>query len=546
MMSIRLSITSALLGGAALLCSQENPPAPPKTGSVAGTVIDEKSGEGIPKALITLRRDPEGGLGQITDSNGKFSLHDVEPGTYTLSVERDRYVLARGQTQTIDVQPGQATSDIKLKLQRTGVVSGRILDADGEPVSGVNVVVSPSRPAKGVLRRSWNAITNDRGEYRIFDIAPGEYRVSATYAPGTRDNGLHMQRRAGAAADPAGEAYPTVYYPAALDVRQSTAVVVAPGAELHGFDLQLVRALGVRVRGRIMPSGGGTPPPVFQMVTLVPVNRQDAPLAAHDLLVRDAKGEFEFSGVMPGTYRLQLETGGLNESGHMSARRILNVGVTDLEGIELTATLPAILSGRVHAPEGRKLSPGLIVMLGSREAGDNQGGGVAQVGVDGTFTIPQVTPGVYDVLIGTTGEGDDTYVHTIRIGDSDALQEGVHAGEGPLAALNIVLKANGAALECTAKDENGDTAPGAHVLVLPDAPKRQQAALFGECRTRADGTCKILGITPGEYHVFAFPSGTEIDRRDPDALQPFEKYSEAVKLAEGERKSVSLKTPKIE
>jgi hypothetical protein len=322
--------------------------------------------------------------------------------------------------------------------------------------------------------------------------------------------------------------------------------VVAPGAELHGFDLQLVRALGVRVRGRIMPSGGGTPPPVFQMVTLVPVNRQDAPLAAHDLLVRDAKGEFEFSGVMPGTYRLQLETGGLNESGHMSARRILNVGVTDLEGIELTATPPAILSGRVHAPVGRKLSPGLIVMLGSREAGDNQGGGVAQVGVDGTFTIPQVTPGVYDVLIGTTGEGDDTYVHTIRIGDSDALQEGVHAGEGPLAALNIVLKASGASLECTAKDENGEPAPAAHVLMLPDAPRRQQAALFGECRTKADGTCKILGITPGEYHVFAFPSGTEIDRRDPDALQPFEKYSEAVKLAEGERKSVSLKTPKIE
>ncbi len=87
----------------------------------------------------------------------------------------------------------------------------------------------------------------------------------------------------------------------------------------------------------------------------------------------------------------------------------------------------------------------------------------------------------------------------------DALQEGVHAGEGPLAALKIVLKANGAAVECTAKDENGEPAPGAHVLVLPDAPRRQQAALFGECRTKADGTCKILGITPGEYHVFAFP-----------------------------------------
>ncbi len=542
---IRLSIASVLLGGA-LLTGQENPAAAPKTGSVAGAVIDERSGEGIPKALVTLRRDPEGGIGQITDSNGKFTLRDVEPGTYTLAVERDRYVLARGQSQTIDVQAGQATSDVKLKLQRTGVISGRILDADGEPVAGVNVVVSSSRPPKGVVRRSWNAITNDRGEYRIFDIAPGEYRVSATYSPRTRDNGLRMQRRAGAAADPADDAYPTVYYPAALDIRQSTAVAVAPGAELHGFDLQLVRAPGVRVRGRIMPSAGGTPPPVFQMVTLVPVYQQDAPLPAHDLLVRDAKGEFEFSGVMPGTYRLQLETGGLNESGHMSARRILNVSLTDVEGIELTAGPPATLRGQVVAPEDRKLSPGLIVMLGSRDAGDNQGGGVAQVNVDGTFTMPQVTPGVYDVLIGTTGEGDDTYVHAIRIGDIDAIEEGVHAGEGPLAPLKIVLKANGATVECAAKDENGEPAPAAHVLVTPDAPRRQQAALYGECRAKADGTCKILGIAPGEYHIFAFPNGMEIDRRDPDAWKPFEKYSEAVNLAEGERKSVTLKTPKVE
>ena len=228
----------------------------------------------------------------------------------------------------------------------------------------------------------------------------------------------------------------------------------------------------------------------------------------------------------------------------MSARRILNVGVTDLEGIDLTAGPPAILSGRVVPPEGRKSSPGLIVMLGSRDPGDNQGGGVAQVGVDGAFTIPQVAPGVYDVLIGTTGEADDAYIHSIRIGDVDALQEGVRAGDGPLAALNIVVMANGAAAECTVKDENGDPAPGASVLIVPDAPRRQQAALFGECRTKADGTCRILGITPGEYHAFAFPNGTEIDRRDPDAWKPFEKSSEAVKFAEGEHKSVGLKTPK--
>jgi hypothetical protein len=161
--------------------------------------------------------------------------------------------------------------------------------------------------------------------------------------------------------------------------------------------------------------------------------------------------------------------------------------------------------------------------------------------------MQQVAPGEYDVLIGvTTGEGDDSYIHAIRIGDTDALVEGVHVGEGPLGLLDIVLKANGGAAECTVRADNGEPVPGAQVLVAPDPPRQRQPALLGQCRTQADGTCKIVGITPGEYHVYAIPAGTEIDPRDPSALKAFEKYSEAIKFAEGERKPVNLKTAQIE
>jgi hypothetical protein len=75
------------------------------------------------------------------------------------------------------------------------------------------------------------------------------------------------------------------------------------------------------------------------------------------------------------------------------------VGDSNIEGVELTPGQPRRLSGRVTAPEGRKVSPGLILVLGAREAGDTQGGGVAQVGADGAFTIPQVAPGEYDVVV---------------------------------------------------------------------------------------------------------------------------------------------------
>jgi hypothetical protein len=332
-----------------------------------------------------------------------------------------------------------------------------------------------------------------------------------------------------------------------MDARQAAVVTVEPGVELHGIDLQLVRMRGVRVRGRVTAPSGGAPANLFHMVSLVPIGQRDGPGPGHSGLISDQKGEFEFAGVMPGTYRLQVETGGFNETHRMSARRTLEVGVTDVEGIEITPGRPGTLGGRIIAPEGRKLTPGLIVMIESRDAGETQGGGMAQVGADGAFTMSQVAPGEYDVLLGVTAaEGDDTYVDAIRHGDTDALVDGLRVGEGPLAPLEIVLKANGGAAACSVTDDSGEPVPNASIMMVPDPPRQRQVALSGQCQTRADGTCKILGITPGEYHVYAFPAGAEIDRRDPDAFKPFEKYGEAVKFAEGERKPVNLKTAPVE
>ena len=538
-MCVRLLTASALLCVAGPMAGQVTPAEPAKTGSVAGVVVDGKSGDGVAKAVVILRHDQAGGIGAITDSEGKFTLHDVDPGTYLLAVERDGYVAARAQSQTVNVQVGQTTSDVKVKLLRTGAISGRILDADGDPISGVGIVVSASRAKKDTRSVKGYATTNDRGEYRVFQIAPGEYRVSATSTPRNQLDGVRIERAAKAGAAAGSEAYPTIFYPGTIDARQAAVVKVEPGAELQGFDLQLVRAHAVRVRGHIAATSGS--PALFQVVTLVPIGQPDTPGPSNSVLIRGPQGEFEFHDVLPGTYRLQVDGGGFNESNRISARRTLEVGDSDIEGIELTPGQSRSLSGRIIAPEGRKLQPGLMVELESRDAGDTQAGGVAPVGADGAFTIPRVAPGEYDVAVGSTTDAeDDAYIQAIRMGDADALAEGVHIGEGQPLPLEIVLKANGGAAECTVTDDKGDPVPSASVLVAPDAPRQRQAALFGECRTRPDGTCKVVGITPGEYHIYAFPAGTEIDRRDPDALKPFEKYGQAVKFAEGERKLLNL------
>jgi hypothetical protein len=230
-MRIRLLTASALLCVAGPIAGQGTPTEPAKTGSVAGVVIDGKSGDGVGKAVVILRHDQGGGIGAITNSEGKFTLRDVDPGTYVLTVERDGYVVGRGQSPTVDVQAGQTASDVKVTLLRTGAISGRILDADGDPISGVGVVVSATRARKDSRSGRGYATTNDRGEYRVFQIAPGEYRVSAIYAPKNQFDGVRMQRPARAGAATGSEAYPTVFYPGTVDARQAAVVKVEPGAE---------------------------------------------------------------------------------------------------------------------------------------------------------------------------------------------------------------------------------------------------------------------------------------------------------------------------
>jgi len=543
-----LAATVALIATVGPIAAQPSPSESAKTGSVAGVVIEEKSGDAVPKAVVVVRRsEQEPGIGATSSVDGKFTLRELNPGTYTIAVERDGYVLARGQSQTLNVQAGQTTAGLRLKLLRTGAISGRVLDADGDPVSGVSLTVSPMLARKNARSVPLYAQTNDRGEYRVFHIPPGDYRVAATYQRRGVLDRVSMQRTDQTGAAHGGEAYPTIYYPGTPDVRQVTVVKLESGADLQGFDLQLIRMHAVRIRGRVAPSSSSSPAPLFQMVTLAPVGPRDQTGQSHEFLIQDRKQEFEFQDVLPGSYHLELQGSGANEMSRMSARLTLEVGDSDIDGIELIPTQPRNLSGKVIAPEGRRLAPGLIAVLQSREPGDRQGGGFAQVGADGTFAMPRVAPGDYDLILGSTMRGeDDAFIDKIRMGDTDALAEGVHVGDAQPSPIEIVLKPNGGALECTVEDDKSEPAAGAMVLLVPDMPKQRPAALFGECNTQADGTCKISGITPGEYHAYAFPSGTEIDRRDPEALKPFEKFSESLKFAEGERKSVELKTPPLE
>ncbi len=107
--------------------------------------------------------------------------------------------------------------------------------------------------------------------------------------------------------------------------------------------------------------------------------------------------------------------------------------------------------------------------------------------------------------------------------------------------MEITLKANGGTLECSVFNSNHEPLPDAQVVLLPDPLRRSQMALYGECRTDVTGACTLTGVTPGDYHVFAFASEEDRDFRDSDSLKQFEELGKSVKISEGDRHKVELK-----
>src|SRR6202051_3946620 len=141
-------------------------------GTVAGRVIEVPSSEsdkGIRKALVILKRGQEPGIGVYSDDKGNYRVQ-AEPGAYSVTVERDGYVVSsHSQPKTVVVQGRQTLSDVNLELIHTGAISGRIVDSDGDPMPRVSVELRSIRERKPP---SLSALSDDRGVYRIYQIPP--------------------------------------------------------------------------------------------------------------------------------------------------------------------------------------------------------------------------------------------------------------------------------------------------------------------------------------------------------------------------------------
>ena len=169
------------------------PPAPPpnsglKPGTVEGTVKNSVTGAPVKKATVRLQGGRGASYTTVADGSGHFSFDDVEPGAaYRAVAAHEGYTpmpptLDGAAFRAIAVAEDAHVKDIEIRLAPMGAISGKVVNDDRDPIVRVQVQVLQydySRSPKRLFPRG-NGLTDDRGEYRIFDIPPGRYYLMAT------------------------------------------------------------------------------------------------------------------------------------------------------------------------------------------------------------------------------------------------------------------------------------------------------------------------------------------------------------------------------
>jgi hypothetical protein len=424
----------------------------------------------------------------------------------------------------------------------TAVISGRIMDEDGDPMSEVRVIVQKKKPGKASRETAATVGTNDLGEYRVAGLFPGQYWILAIPPPDIRD--YEQQREKSPQPDNPAEPQPdarylTTYYPGVYDDAQAAPITLKAGDEVP-VNLTLVPARTYRVRGTIIGITAG------QQSTVELLSKSGDTFRANEI---GPDGQFEVRGLAPGSYTLLASTGSGLQS--LTARQDISVVAADLDGLKL-APLPAFtLSGHLHIEGNAAGATQYVVNLGINDLPEDSGfftpqdffGSNATVDGMGNFEWKDVHPGTYVVRVyGRSGQ-NNFFLKSVRIGERN-IETGFTIS-GP-ATLDLLLSSKGATVEgvVVAKEKDVDNVqpvPNATVVAVPEEKYRNLSDRFAEGSTDQNGRFTIRGVAPGSYTLYAWQDLEEGVWRDPDFLRSQAENGTAVRIEEGSHKQVELK-----
>ncbi|MFL5357906.1 carboxypeptidase regulatory-like domain-containing protein [Archangium sp.] len=454
----------------------------------------ERQGEAPPQARTT------------TDSEGRFSLEELEEDTYALWADGSFGTVLRE-----DVPAG--SEGVELRVGPGMRFSGHVQDENGNPIEGALVTVLLAGPG-----RYFDTLSDARGDWRLGTLPVGLYALVVTHAgflpeydnvsdelasselkvtlyrplrlfgrvlregrpvAGARVRARGNQPERETSTDAQGrftfeglrpDTYQVSATQAELDAIRS--VLLEPGRE--AADVLLELGTGARLKGTVRDAAGHpiADATVEVMVELLPEgeNLENTALTASD-------GTYLLGPVPAGEYRLRAAARRYADS---HAGHTLREGLNTLD---FTLDSALLIEGRVRDAAGQPL-PGVTLELDEEGTGEEPGPGVDATTSDeeGTF-----------VLVAEHPVNHRLHVHD---GEHLSMSQTVRA---PSSGVPVVLR-TGTALEGEVVDEKEAPLPGAQVLLLPEGKLRgRESQDMRQALTDERGRFTLSGLGTRTY-----------------------------------------------
>jgi hypothetical protein len=509
----------------------------PLPGTISGIVI--KAGTAIQQSLRDARLELTGGAGTPrvtrTDVNGRFDFSNLAPGDYRLAVTCDGFIRQEFPKKIV-LGRGQQAGNILFELEPAPTAAGSVLDSYGEPVA--NIMVEAQRRSYDVrgnprLARAAASLTDDRGEYRIFWLDPGEYFFYAASPPPDNTD------------TEAVSAFTPTYYPGFNTPEDAKPLRLDIGREVR-VDFRLRRAALWGVNGQTMDAMTSRSLAASISLTLPGSGPGVAQYHAQSS-VGLYPGQFSMGNVPPGSYILTARSGS-GERGMTAIQRIVLRPVAYVPppaplpgyGITLNLSPPLSLNGRFFVE--------------SREPADLREASVALISVDpelpsprsvpvrpdGQFILSGIVPGSYVLEISNLPQ--DLYLKAARFGDADILEKPLALEpRAPANPLQILLGSGGGRLQATAYNGKGERHPGAQFVLVPDLARRDRREQYRVEASGEDGQVTLRGIPPGSYTLFAWENLEPNAYLNSEYLQTYESLGTPVKITSGDNPPVSAR-----
>jgi hypothetical protein len=398
---LSLLLASALAVAAPAALPQRN------VGVIEGIVTRFGTTEGLSSVRITITRKDQQELASepeaITDTTGRYIIRNAAPGEYTIRAALPGYIAPL--KDGVPLEEGGAIKKITVDIEKPltvnfslapgSVLAGRVFDPMGRPAESAIVEANLVSEAGSGVPSNRTIQADDRGQYRLWGLAPGRYRLSVDYRTNFAQVPLFVQ-----------DTWLKTYFPGTPDVSRAAFVEVGDGAVVEGLDFGFQVGQAFKISGRVIDPGRAARSGVPDFY-LIPLTSERNKILEAPRMMANAQGQvpgrtegaFEFRGIRAGRYLLYAEdwqVAPVERDNFVVSQVILDVA-SDITDVSLVMSGTSLVEGVVKTAADKPAANVRVALIPTSE--DNLAHPMfykeARTDSSGKFTIRGAMPGDY-------------------------------------------------------------------------------------------------------------------------------------------------------